>query len=657
MGDGTGWAIDLFVIVTYLVGIMLVGIWSVWRQKITGDVYFLAGRTLGWPMVGAALFASNISTIHMVGLAQDGYQRGLVVGNFEWMATFTLMLLALVFAPFYFRSRIATLPEFLEKRYGRLARSIMAFMAILAAVLVHIGISLYAGAEVFEQFFAVPVEVSIIIISTVTAIYTVVGGLRAVVVTEAIQTVILLAGAVLITVLAVAELPEHDVNSWADLNRKIDVQHSAEALGRTAQMLDAAAAVTAQDHSAARAAVGDLMWACARALKESEKLGFVVGELERAEQGKLAVVFADPQRWDDLASATESFVPAATALRAAQQRVLAAGDMNAYLATDRPLRTPRLSMLRAEGPYYWLAILLGYPILGIWYWCSDQTIVQRVLGAKNVVHAQNGALFAGLLKITPVFLMVLPGTVAYVILRDKIGDNTAKTLPIMITELMPPGLKGLMAAALMAALMSTIAAALNSVGTLVAVDIVGYFRPQASDAAQVRVGQISAVVLMLLAMAWSTQGGKFGTIFEIINKIPALFLAPPITTVFLWGVFWRRGTKQAAVTVLSLGLSLGFCLFLVDTRQVAGAEWISDERVGLGIPFMMQAVYMFVIWSILYVVVSLATPAPPREQVENTTWANPLAVIFRGRLIGWYDPRLLTAALLVFTLLLYWVFR
>jgi uncharacterized sodium:solute symporter family permease YidK len=657
MGDGTGWSIDLFVIVTYLVGIMLVGIWSVWRQKITGDVYFLAGRTLGWPMVGAALFASNISTIHMVGLAQDGYQRGLVVGNFEWMATFTLMLLALVFAPFYFRSRIATLPEFLEKRYSRLARSIMAFMAILAAVLVHIGISLYAGAEVFEQFFAVPVEVSIIIISTVTAIYTVVGGLRAVVVTEAIQTVILLAGAVLITALAVAELPDHDVNSWADLNRKIDVQHSAETLGRTAQMLDAAAAVTAQDNAASRAAVGDLMWACARALKESEKLGFVVGELERAEQGKLAVVFADPQRWDDLASATESFVPAATALRAAQQRVLAAGDMNAYLATDRPLRTPRLSMLRAEGPYYWLAILLGYPILGVWYWCSDQTIVQRVLGAKNVVNAQNGALFAGLLKITPVFLMVLPGTVAYVILRDKIGDNTAKTLPIMITELMPSGLKGLMAAALMAALMSTIAAALNSVGTLVAVDIVGYFRPQASDAAQVRVGQISAVVLMLLAMAWSTQGGKFGTIFEIINKIPALFLAPPITTVFLWGVFWRRGTKQAAVTVLSLGLSLGFCLFLVDTRQVAGAEWISDERVGLGIPFMMQAVYMFVIWSILYVVVSLATPAPPREQVENTTWPNPLAVIFRGRLIGWYDPRLLTAALLVFTLVLYWVFR
>lgn len=657
MEEGAVWSIDLVVIVAYLLGIMFVGIWSVWRQKLTGDIYFLAGRALGWPMVGAALFASNISTIHLVGLAQDGYKRGLVVGNFEWMATFTLILLALVFAPFYFRSRISTLPEFLEKRYSRLARSIMAFMAILAAVLIHIGISLYAGSEVFQQFFGIPVEVSILIISIVTAVYTVVGGLRAVVVTETIQSVILLGGAVLITALAVAKLPEHDVNSWADFNRKIDVQHSAEALSQAAEMLDAASSVCADDRAESRAAVGDLMWACARELKESEKLHFVVGELERAEQEQLAVLFAEPQRWDDLASAAERLAPAAAALRAAQQQVLAVGDMNAYLATDRPIRTPRLSMLRAEGPYYWLAILLGYPILGLWYWCSDQTIVQRVLGAKNELNAQNGALFAGLLKITPVFLMVLPGTVAYIILRDKIGNETAKTLPIMISELMPPGLKGLMAAALMAALMSTIAAALNSVGTLVAKDIVAYFRPQMSDAAQVRVGRISAVVLMLLAMAWSTQGGKFGTIFEIINKIPALFLAPPITTVFLWGVFWRRGTKQAAVTVLALGFSLGFCLFLVDTKQVAGAEWISDDRVGLGIPFMMQAVYMFGIWSLLYVVVSLATPAPPREQLENTTWPNPLAVVFHGRLIGWYDPRLLTAALLVLTLGLYWVFR
>jgi len=655
-------SIDLTVIIVYLVGILFIGIWSVRRQKLTGDVYFLAGRSLHWPVVGAALFASNISTIHLVGLAQDGYQRGLVVGNFEWMATFTLILLALVFAPFYFRSRIATLPEFLEKRYGPLARSIMALMAILAAVLIHIGISLYAGSEVFEQFFGIPVWVSILIISSVTAIYTVVGGLRAVVVTETIQTVILLAGAVLITVLAVQRLPERGVESYADLNRMIDVQHSAESLACAAELLDRAEEERALQTDRPAAAVADLTWQYLPAVKESEKLDFVVGELTRSGHTELAAIFIDPRRWDDFASAAGEFAPAASSLRAAREKVLATGDMNKYLETERPIRTPRLSMLRAEGPYFWLAILLGYPILGVWYWCSDQTIVQRVLGAENVVHAQNGALFAGLLKITPVFLMVLPGTVAFVILRDKIGDNTAKTLPIMITELMPAGLIGLMAAALMAALMSTIAAALNSVGTLVAKDIVGHFRPQTSDAAQVRIGRISAVVLMLCAMAWSTQGGKFGTIFEVINKIPSLFLAPPITTVFVWGVFWRRGTKQAAVTTLILGLSIGFLLFLVDTGIFGGVQWISDARHGLGGyfglgSFLMQAVYLFVLWSVVYVIVSLATTAPPAEQVQNTTWPHPLHVIASGKLIGWYDPRLLAAALLALMLALYWVFR
>jgi len=205
--------------------------------------------------------------------------------------------------------------------------------------------------------------------------------------------------------------------------------------------------------------------------------------------------------------------------------------------------------------------------------------------------------------------------------------------------------------------MSTIAAALNSVGTLVAKDIVGHFRPQTSDAQQVRIGRISAVVLMLIAMAWSTQGGKFGTIFETINKIPALFLAPPITTVFVWGVFWRRGTKQAAVTTLILGLTVGFILFLVDTKQIAGREWISDPRYGLGIPFMMQAVYMFCLWSAVYVIVSLRTPAPSLGQVESTTWPNPLQVICHGKLSGLTDPRLVAGALFVLMAVLYLVFR
>jgi len=300
----------------------------------------------------------------------------------------------------------------------------------------------------------------------------------------------------------------------------------------------------------------DMLWSIGQNIKDGEKLVFVADELKKAGFEGLSTILSDQTTWDGFSEKPDQFAAAALACKQARDEIIAMGDMNKYLGSSQAIRTPRLSILRKEGPYFWPAILLGYPILGVWYWCSDQTIVQRVLGAKDQLNAQNGALFAGLLKVTPVFLMVLPGTVAYIIMRDKIGDETAKTLPIMISELMPRGLKGLMAAALMAALMSTIAAALSSVGT-----------------------------------------------------------------------------------------------------QVAGAEWISDARVGLGIPFMMQAVYMFLIWSVLYVVVSLATPAPPPEQVENTTWPNPLAVLFRGRLIGWYDPRLLTAVLVVLMLVLYWVFR
>ena len=536
-------AIDLVVIVVYLVGITAAGLLAVRRQKLTGDVYFLAGRALRWPVIGAALFAANISTIHLVGLAEGGYKYGLVIGNFEWMATFTLILLALIFAPFYFKSRISTLPEFLEKRYCPTARTIMAFMAILSALLIHIGISLYAGAVVFREFFGINVVTSIVVISVITAIYTVLGGLKAVVVTETIQTVLLLGGAVAVTLLALAALPGAGIHS--------------------------------------------------------------VAEFKAA------------------------------------------------------LKPDQLSMLKASNAdgFGWYAILLGYPVLGVWYWCSDQTIVQRVLGARTQLDGQNGALFAGLLKILPVFFMVLPGVIAYVLFRDVIGENASETYPVMINKLVPPGLRGLIAAAMLAALMSTIAAALNSVGTLVAIDIVKHFRPQTSDAAQVRIGAISAVVVMVIAMAWSTQGGRFGSIFEAINKMPAQFLAPPITTVFVWGVFWRRGTKQAAMVTLLLGFTLGIVAFLMDLPAFGDTQWITDPQKGLGISFMMQAWWGFCLCSVLFVVTSLLTPRPDPASVANLTWTNPFQVIFHGPLTGWTDPRALAMGLLGLMVVLYAIFH
>lgn len=531
--------LDLIIIIVYLLGIMFVGIFSVRRMKLTSQGYFLAGRSLKWGMVGAALFASNISTIHLVGLAASGYNEGLVWGNFEWMATFTLILLGLVFAPFYFKSRISTLPEFLERRYGPASRIFLAFMAIVGALFIHIGLSLYAGAAVFKQFFGINVVTSIVIISVITAIYTVLGGLKAVVVTEAIQTVLLVFGAVVITVLAILALPDIGVNSLADLKSAV--------------------------------------------------------------------------------------------------------------------RPEQLSMIRTDNAsgLAWYAVLLGYPILGIWYWCSDQTIVQRVLGARSQKDAQLGPLFAGFLKILPVFIMVLPGVLGYVLFKDLIGSDPNQTLPVLINQLIPSGLKGLIAAGLLAALMSTIAAALNSSATLVAVDIVKRFKPHLSDTKLVQIGRFSAVAVMLLAMIWSTQGGRFSSIFEGINAIAAN-LAPPITTVFLWGVFWRRGTRQAAFITLVIGFTLGAVSFMIDLPVFGQEKIITD---GWGIPFMMQAWWMFCICSVIFFVVSLLTPAPDPQKIAGLTWKNPLHVISKGKISGILDPRVIAGGLLLMMIVLYYILR
>lgn len=531
--------LDLVIILAYLIGIVIIGLVSARKFRQSSQGYFLAGKSLKWPAVGAALFSANISTIHLVGLAASGYNEGLVWGNFEWMATFTLVILGLVFAPFYFETRISTLPEFLEKRYSAGSRIILAIMAITAALFIHIGMSIYASAAVFKQFFGIDVITSIVIISVVTAIYTVLGGLKAVVVTETIQSVFLIFGAVLVTLFALLALPAHGITSLA--------------------------------------------------------------------QFKAAI------------------------------------------------KPGQLSMLQTHSQVglNWYAVFLGYPILGIWYWCTDQTIVQRVLGARSKKDAQLGPLFAGLLKLTPPFILVFPGIVGYVLFKDIIGKDANQTLAVLIKELLPTGLKGLVAAGILAALMSTISAAQNSAATLVAVDIVKKIKPEISDEKQVRIGRYSAIVIMVLAMLWSTQGGKYSSIFEAINAI-ASDLAPPITAVFLWGVFWRRGTKQAALTTLIAGFSMGIVAFILDL-PVFGTEKIITHK--LGIPFMMQAWWMFVICSVIFVIVSLCTPKPPEESIKRLTWEKPSQVLAQGKIQGLSDPRVVAAALMLILVILYYIFH
>jgi len=541
--------IDLVVILAYLAGIVFVGLWVTRKTEMTGEQYFLGGRSLSWPMIGAALFASNISTIHLVGLCGAGYSSGLLQGNYEWMAPFTLLILAIVFAPFYFRNKIETLPEYLEKRFGPSSRSFLAFMGILGALFIHIGISLYAGAKVFEQFFGIDVLTSILLISALTAIYTVVGGLKAVVVTETIQTVLLIGGSIIVTVLAAQSLPDVGINSWAEF----------------------------------KAAVGP---------------------------ERLSVITFDKSTDADFVS-----------------------------------------------------FLMGYWVLGVWYWCTDQTIVQRVLAAKSRQDAQLGPIFAGFLKVLPMFILVFPGVMAYALFSDQIGDNADQALPFLIQELVPTGLRGLITAGLLAALMSTIAAALNSCATLVAVDIVARIRPQTTDKQQVTIGRWSSLGVMILAIAWSTQGDKFDSIFESVQQLGAA-LAPPITAVFLMGVFWKRGTQQAALGTLMFGLVMGVTGFLIDTPLVGPADArhpiLASSRLltdGLGIPFLRQAGYEAVICLVVFYIISKMTPPPPPEKIEGLTWDKPLSLFTEKHEGPGIDPRIPACALIAVMVSLYTIFR
>ena len=530
-------SIDLTIIVVYLAGVLLLGLWVVRHQKMTAGNYFLAGRSLNWVYVGAALFASNISTIHMVGLAAAGFSDGIVQGNFEWLAPFLLILLGLVFAPFYFKNRISTLPEFLERRYDGLARSLLAFLALMGALFMHIGISLYAGAVVFENYFGIDMWVSILLIAGITALYTIMGGLKSVVFTETAQTVILIFGGVVLAVMAVLALGDHGIHSLAGLRDAI-----------------------------------------------------------------------------------------------------------------RPGQLTLLRSYESSPKLPWYSILLGYPVIGIWYWCADQTIVQRVLGARSLDDARRGPVFAGFIKILTVFMMVIPGIIAYALFRTEIKDPN-DTLPVLIVRLLPVGFIGLLSAALLSALMSTIAAALNSSATLVSVDIVKRLRPHTTDRQQVRIGRWTAAVVMLLAIAWSPMIARFISIFDAINQILAV-LSPPIATVFLLGVFWRRGNAAGAVTAIITGSLLGILAFMLDFPVFGDVKLISD---GLHIPYMLQSFLLFVISSGIFVGVSLATAPPPQEKIATTTLESPLAFL-KGKITGISDPRILSLILMAILVGLYIVF-
>lgn len=559
--------IDLIIVVVFLIGITLLGVFQIRKKRDTSDSFFLAGRNLRWPLIGLSLFAANISTIHIVGLASSGFNEGMVWGCFEWLAGVTLIFLALIFAPFYFKSRIQTLPEFLERRYDARSRTVFAFIAILGALFVHIGLSLYTGALIFQKFIGINVWTSITVLSVLTLTYYLAGGLKAVVYTQALQTGILIFGSVALTVAGLIKLGVFMDES-----------------GMTG--------------------------------------GFIQNFMALVRPGQMDVLH------------TNSSI------------------VNLTNEINREFSSNNFDSVSGSG-LAWYAAFLGYPILGLWYWCSDQTIVQQVLAAKTKDDAQRGPVFAAFLKLATPFIMILPGIIGYVLFKQEIFDAAHSAVPavtkpgdmalsVLIDQLLPVGLKGIFAAGLMAALMSTIAAALNSISTLFSVDIYKRVKPETPDKNLVTIGRISAVCIMVLAALWSTQGSKFSSVFEAINKVAAV-LSPPVATVLLLGVLYKKGTRDASFITLISGLILGIIVFILDFKFTSAGTSIITES--WGIPFMMQAWWLFCICVAIYLITSKLTPKPDPVIIEKYTWESPLATV-KGKISGIQDIRILILILI-----------
>ncbi|HEX3799718.1 MAG TPA: sodium/solute symporter [Verrucomicrobiae bacterium] len=557
--------LDWAIVAGYLLAVVGLGIAAGFMRRTgerggEGGHYFLAGNTLAWPVIGLAMFAANISTVHLVSLAEAAYKYGLVFGNFEWMAGFTLILLSLFFAPLYLRSRVATLPDFLERRFNRGCRDVLSIVSLFSAIVIHMGVALYTAAWVLRGILGLAPGATILgvdallffigVLGILTGVYTMLGGLLAVVWTESVQTVLLLVGAVVITITGYLK-----IGGWSQL----------------------AHTLASHPHPLAAVPNSGVTWGTGNFLN-------------------LARDAKDP-----------SGLP-------------------------------------------WYSVLLGYPVLGIWYWCCDQTIVQRVLAAKDDTNARLGPLFCAFLKILPVFLFVLPGVICVALVQqhafgDAAPQNATDTYTFLITHLLPVGLKGLVAAAMLAAAMQTCSAALNSTATLVAYDLFKRHRPAISDEQLVRVGKITTVVGTILAIVCSPLFGHYQTIFQGINKLIS-YVAPPITAVFLLGVFWRRASGKSAFITLIAGIILGFITFYLDWQNIYRGD------------FMLIAFVLLVACMIIMVATTFLFPEPFKAGAELLVWENwrePLQNKFGARGLG--DFRILAGVIVAIFIALFILFR
>jgi len=499
--------IDIAIILAYFVLVFAIGFYFSRKERTSAD-YFLASRNVGWFAIGSSLFVSNISTEHFIGLAGSGASSGLAVGHFEWLACLIVLLLGWVFVPFYLRSNVFTMPEFLELRFSRACAVYLAVVSILAYIFTKISVHLYAAGVVLERVVGWNPLTAALILVIATGVYTIAGGLAAVIYTDLVQTMILIAGAVILTAIG---------------------------LDRTG--------------------------------------------------GFAGLRMAVPE---------------------------------SYFHMIKPI---------GDAEFPWTGIFFGAPILGIWYWCTDQVIVQRVLSAKDEGNARAGTIFAGFLKILPVFMLVLPGLIAFALYRDAFvvrdGQVTNGDIayPMLVINLLPAGLVGVMIAALMAALMGAMSSVFNSASTLVTLDFYKKIAPHANEAQLVNFGRAATGVLVLLGILWVPFIRLISSQLFIYLQAVQAYISPPIAVCFIFGILWPRMNGAGAIASLLTGFVLGTVRFVLEVLDKSRHFDAAGIRSLIDLNFLHYAIAMFLVCAAVLVVVSVLTPAPDRRTLAGLTFA------------------------------------
>jgi SSS family solute:Na+ symporter len=577
--------LDWVMIGVYFSLLLGVAWWVVYKSKDTAADYFLAGRNLSWWIVGASIFASNIGSEHVVGLAGSGAKDGVAMAHYELHA-WCLLMLAWVFVPFYARSMVFTMPEFLEKRFSPGSRYVLSIVSLITFVVSKIAVGIFAGGIVFSTLLPdmrIPLAngqeidsfwIGSVLVIILTGLYTVLGGMRAVAYNDAIQTAVLIVGSATLTIYGLWKLGHGSlIGGWAQM----------------------------------------------REICPSDMLNLWKPLVPRGVEGTWAPVLEKD----------------------------AAGHVvrEAWYFNDH---------------FPWLGMAICAPVIGLWYWCTDQYIVQRALGAPNEQTARRGSIFAAFLKLFPVYLFIVPGLICYALVRThnvpehseltKIVqvDNTAdpaaqkaakdvlqRSFPLMVKDLLPMGLRGIVVAGLLSALMGSLAGVFNACSTLFTVDLYEKWRPNATQHQIVRTGRIATGVMVAIALAWIPVVKGASSLYEYLQSIQG-YLAPPIFVVFFLGVFFKRLNAKGCLWAMIVGFVLGVFRMLVDTPMTLGIEKFPNCVQSLYEPgtffwiihnifFQYFSILITIVSAVVMVVVSGMTSPPSETQIRSLTFGTSTA--------------------------------